>query len=465
LGDSDAETGAGRLLERLSYGDLFRWLGGLILVLSLVALWPPVAGTLFSVEGGSLPAYVAPFFEGARLVLGLTGLLLLAGGCLSGRLRSRASPVRWGDVVLMVAAAAIGLVAVEVALRVRGAGLWGSAFRTPLPLQALRPQTYLVPRPGVYVRKARSEYDPSFGPLTFYTINRYGLRGKLPELPKPPGARRIVCLGGSTTFGWTVGDGEDWPSQVARLLGDPVDVVNAGRPGATTFRNFSYLRDRLLQLEPDVVIFYEGYNDMWRGYRRHAGDQPDYGTVDEEIPSAPEALAQRAVHWPRRPSFLAYHVGKRIDGWLFPPYAPPPGPAPSPEPFVFDPTIVSVYEHNLAAMVRLCRRNGASPVLLTFAACADSSLAEAEQRRRLGLVFREMPALDPDAAHAAMDLYRKATRKVAQAEDAPLVDMAALMPKDLGAYTDTVHFTPAGARRFAEILVRGLRDAGLVPPS
>jgi len=465
LGDSDEETRGGRLLERLSYGDLFRLLGGLLLVLSLVALSPPAAGALFSVEGGSLPAHVAPFFERVRLVSGSTGLLLLAGGCLSRRLRSRASPVRWGDVVLMVAAAAVGLAAVEVALRVRGAGLWGSAFRTPLPLQALRPQTYLVPRPGVYVRKARSEYDPSFGPVTFYTINRYGLRGRLPELPKPPGVRRIVCLGGSTTFGWTVSDEEGWPSQVERLLSEPVDVVNAGRPGATTFRNFAYLRDRLLQLQPDVVILYEGYNDMWRGYRRHAGDQPDYGTVDEGLPSAPEALEQRPVHWPRRPSFLAYHAGNRIDGWLAPPHRPPPGPAPGPEPFVFDPAIVAVYEHNLSAMVRLCRRNGVSPVLLTFAACDDSSLADAEQHRRLGLVFREMPALDPAAAHAAMNLYREVTRKVAQAEDAPLVDMAALMPKDLEAYTDTVHFTPAGARRFAELLVRGLRDAGLVPAS
>jgi lysophospholipase L1-like esterase len=262
-----------------------------------------------------------------------------------------------------------------------------------------------------------------------------------------------------------VSDGEDWPSQVGRALDGSVEVVNAGRPGATTSRNFSYLRDRLLRLDPDIVILYEGYNDMWRGFRSHAGEQPDYSTVDEGLPPANEPLEQGVLRWPWRPLFLTYHVGKRLDGWLEPPPDRPPGPTPGSRPFVFDPAIVAVYEHNLGAMVRLCRQRGVLPVVLTFAACDDPSLPEAEQRQRLRLVFREMPGLELDGAHAGMNLYREVTRKVARAEAATLIDLAALMPKDLAAYTDTVHFTPEGARTLAEILVTGLRDAGLVAPT
>jgi hypothetical protein len=147
------------------------------------------------------------------------------------------------------------------------------------------------------------------------TINRFGLRGTLPVMPKPAGRVRIVALGGSTTFGYAVADGEDWPSQLGRRLGDRYDVVNGGRPGATTFRNFAYLRDHLLKLEPDVVVLYEGFNDMWRAVRRHAGDQPDYGIVDEGLPASDVRLDQgEPARWPWRISFVAYRGAR----WLSP---------------------------------------------------------------------------------------------------------------------------------------------------
>lgn len=38
------------------------------------------------------------------------------------------------------------------------------------------------------------------------------------------------------------------------------------------------------------------------------------------------------------------------------------------------------------------------------------------------------------------------------------------MTKDLVAYTDTVHFTPEGEHRLAELVAAGLREAGLLEP-
>lgn len=40
------------------------------------------------------------------------------------------------------------------------------------------------------------------------TINAIGLRGDLPEVPKPAEALRVVLVGDSTTFGWGVGDSD-----------------------------------------------------------------------------------------------------------------------------------------------------------------------------------------------------------------------------------------------------------------
>jgi lysophospholipase L1-like esterase len=131
------------------------------------------------------------------------------------------------------------------------------------------------------------------------------------------------------------------------------------------------------------------------------------------------------------------------------------------EPFVFDPAVVSIYERNLKAAVRLCRNRGVQPVLATFASCDDLSLPPAEQQRRLRYVTQEIPQLDATTGHQAMELYRDVTRRVAREEGSPLVDLARRMTKDLSAFTDTIHFTPAGERRLAELLAEDLLREGV----
>ena len=454
---------APRLMMRLPWGKLLCGLGLAVASASLLVFSPPGSTLFFSTDGGPLSPLVSAAFDWVRLCVGVAGLLLVAVGCLAGRLSGRPSPARVGDAIVALLACVIGLTMVEVGLRVRGSRTWGSAFRTPLTLDAMRRDDTNVPQPGVFVQTARSDFDGSYQRTVFFTINRYGVRGGPLALPKPAGVQRIVCLGGSTTFGWSVTDGQDWPSLLDRLLGGGVEVVNAGRSGATTFRNFPYLRDHLLRLDPDVVVLYEGFNDMWRGYRLHGGERHDYGPVDEGIAPGNEPLDQGGpLPWPWRPLFLTYHIGQKLEQRLSAPGHPGPEPTAETGPFVFDPEIVAIYEQNLVAMARLCRRNGVAPVIATFAGCDDPTLPQDAQRERLAYVLREMPAFDVAGASEALELYREATRRVARAEDVPLVDLATLMTKDLTAYTDTVHFTPEGERQMAELMAEALRTNGLL---
>jgi len=452
------------MMRRLVWGKLLCGLGVAAASVALLVFSPPGSTVFFSTDGGPLSPHVSAAFDWARLLVGVAGLLLIALSCLAGRLSGRPTSVRVGDVILALLACVIGLTMVEIGLRVRGSRMWGSPFRTSLTVGAMRRDDSNVPQPGVFVRTARSDFDRSYERSAFFTINRYGVRGGPLAMPKPAGIHRIVCLGGSTAFGWSVTDGEDWPAHLDRLLGEGVDVVNAGRPGATTFRNFPYLQGHLLRLDPDVVVLYEGFNDMWRGYRRHGGERHDYGPVDEGLAPGSEPLDQGGpLPWPWRPLFLTYHIGQKLERWLGASGHPGPEPAAHAGPFVFDPEIVAIYEQNLAAMARLCRRSGVTPVIATFAGCDDPTLPQDMQRERLAYVLREMPALDAASASEAMELYREATRRVARADDIPLVDLATLMTKDLTAYTDTVHFTPEGERQLAKLLADALRDIGLSP--
>ncbi|HHL38950.1 MAG TPA: SGNH/GDSL hydrolase family protein [Deltaproteobacteria bacterium] len=99
-----------------------------------------------------------------------------------------------------------------------------------------------------------------------YRINSLGLRDDEVSVEKPAGTVRIISLGDSIAFGQGVKDKDDVVSEVIealapRRLGRPVEVVNAGVPGYNTAQELAYLEERLLKLDPDLVILHVCLND------------------------------------------------------------------------------------------------------------------------------------------------------------------------------------------------------------
>jgi lysophospholipase L1-like esterase len=97
-------------------------------------------------------------------------------------------------------------------------------------------------------------------------VNVWGYRG--PTLGrKHAGETRIVALGGSTAFGYGLPWDESWPFYLERLLdagaGQSFTVVNLGAPGQGAYGFTADLAD-YAYLDYDMVILYEGYNDLGR---------------------------------------------------------------------------------------------------------------------------------------------------------------------------------------------------------
>lgn len=90
--------------------------------------------------------------------------------------------------------------------------------------------------------------------------NALGLRDDEVVMPKPPGTRRILSLGESTTFGAWVGQRESYSEVLQQLMG--VDVVNAGTEAWTVWQSAVYLSERGLALDPDLVLVYHEFNDF-----------------------------------------------------------------------------------------------------------------------------------------------------------------------------------------------------------
>lgn len=88
--------------------------------------------------------------------------------------------------------------------------------------------------------------------------NRHGMRGPDVSDRPAPGVRRILALGGSTTFGEALAEEEAWPAVLERELeartGEPYEVLNGGVEGYNTAAELAFLRQRGLPLAPDTVV-------------------------------------------------------------------------------------------------------------------------------------------------------------------------------------------------------------------
>ena len=114
------------------------------------------------------------------------------------------------------------------------------------------------------------------------------LRGERVSVPKPDGERRVLFVGDSATEGAFVSEGENYPAVFRTLVPERLRVLNAGVWGMTTVDEYHLLADKLLPLEPDVVVI--GLfmaNDLNMNLAH------------------PQLIAQRTSLWGQRPALRA----------------------------------------------------------------------------------------------------------------------------------------------------------------
>jgi hypothetical protein len=167
----------------------------------------------------------------------------------------------------------VAVVATEVAARVGRAVVLRHDGLVPAPsrtaLSGLSESQWLD-----YDRLPVGELKPyvEFAPRANYrsatvNTNERGRRGRAVQNPKSSGRVRIVVLGGSAAFGsGASSDAATFPAQPeaalrARSQRD-IEVVNAGAPAYVSGQELARLTFEVLDLEPNVVIVYNGFNDL-----------------------------------------------------------------------------------------------------------------------------------------------------------------------------------------------------------
>ena len=171
--------------------------------------------------------------------------------------------LQYAAIVVVSAVVAIGLAEAYLAARAAQPGalpFYGQLY----PYVMFRPQSNLR-----YVSSETFVMSHHTEQVHHYT-NEDGLRVSAPdyELPraKPPGQLRVAVLGGSaveiaTTFETTL------PGSLKTLLrekypGRDIEVINAGIQSSVSRQSVIHLMFTVAEYEPDIVVLYDGHNDI-----------------------------------------------------------------------------------------------------------------------------------------------------------------------------------------------------------
>lgn len=105
-----------------------------------------------------------------------------------------------------------------------------------------------------------------------YTHNSQGFRG--PQIPPKSERLRIATIGGSSTYGAGVTDGQEWPVQLGQQLGQRYEIANFGILGHSTAEHIALLSLIVPEYRPDLLLMHVGFNDLRNMHLRNLA--PDY---------------------------------------------------------------------------------------------------------------------------------------------------------------------------------------------
>jgi GDSL-like Lipase/Acylhydrolase family len=130
-------------------------------------------------------------------------------------------------------------------------------------------------------------------------INSRGYRDLERVIPKPPGVRRVLCLGDSFTWGVSVLFDDAWPQRLERLLarqnGGPWEAVNLAEPGLNAVQEASKLASEGFAYGPDVVVLGYVLNDSEDETAAEARRASDWVGEARRPPSPLESLLDRSA--------------------------------------------------------------------------------------------------------------------------------------------------------------------------
>lgn len=311
--------------------------------------------------------------------------------------------------------------------------------------------------------KLQKKYT-KFDETIIHSKNSLGFRGEEPPLDLSK-YLTIITVGGSTTECTFLSDGKTWTDLLGKKIKGTfknIWINNAGFDGQSTFGHAILMKDYILKLKPDIVLFLVGANDQ---------DRDDIGEQDMEIMRNKYAfysmkgflksMANHSEVFSLGLNFYRYwkalkigvehgeidfRIYKNVDISKFE----------TDENIKLRKKTVETskamyaegYRRRLQALIDISIENGITPVLIT-------------QPSFYGDFIDDVTNVDfrfTAISWEILEIYNNITRQVGEKNNIIVVDLAREMPKSSKYYYDWLHFTNQGAEKVAEIIYNNIHS-------
>ena len=293
-----------------------------------------------------------------------------------------------------------------------------------------------------------------------FTTNNFGWRGPDVSLNKPPRTVRLAFVGASTTvddYGFPFSHTEyleTWLNLWAAATHRDVrfEVINAGRIGIDSSSIAAIVREEVMPVEPDAIVYYEGANEFAPAALLKF--PPDVTRPAKPLTTFRErtrieqysALARRLfvaldnIHWrsgeePPKPPYTVEWPSS-VDEKRPDPFAPS-------LPMQLDRVVA-----NLDTIRDAAAASGTDLMVATFVWVVEPSM-RLDVRKHLPL-FRYLNDTYYPADYAAMrrmaDFQNRVFTRYAEARGLTLIDFDRQFPHDPDLFSDAVHLTDRGVR-------------------
>ena len=298
-------------------------------------------------------------------------------------------------------------------------------------------------------------------------VGPQGFRG-IADVPvrRTAGTIRVMAIGSSTTFDIGVtADSNAWPARLERLLNAQlapakVEVINAGVPGYSALDDLIRLQTDLYRYQPDLIIFYEGHNDLFGTLRRTVDLPQPTDRPDVVVAATPWAqwLARHSLLYDKLLSkgqvLTRVAKGHRLRDDRARPAT------------RFDSVLADGardFERNVRSFVLVAKSLGLPVVIPQLVFAGDTTAAHG------GPLKQEWSQAVPytNTAHV-LDGYaqfNRVLRRVAEQESLHFIPTEGFGLQSTSFYAegDPIHFNDSGARRMAEKLAEALIALKAIP--
>ncbi len=311
----------------------------------------------------------------------------------------------------------------------------------------------------VYVTHNSKKLDP----VIYVKKNALGFRG--PERPQNfHDYCSIIFMGGSSLAADNLTEGKTWIDDLSRMFSSDftnVWINNAGFMGHSTVAHLTLLADYVVNIKPDIVVFFVGENEISlirqidadenivRGTWHTSGVRSFLLSIMRNIDSVnlavnlyqtyarharPGAYRELDFRADKKIAISAEERQKRVRD--------------------YEQTILPVAMARVQKLVDICRANGIQPVFLTFTALYNTDI-DPETGERIS-DFEVDTNRNAELSRELMGVINARIRGLRD-QGVVVIDVDKKMPKSSRYFSDYFHFTNDGATEMAKAIYPELK--------